>query len=78
MGLLIVSEGVETSAELSTLIDLGCDLFQGYLFARPGRAFPEPQWPAAVPDVVTSGTFPTADSPRPVSRKPSPKRSAGG
>jgi EAL domain-containing protein (putative c-di-GMP-specific phosphodiesterase class I) len=36
----IIAEGVETSAERDQLIELGCDLLQGYLFARPGRPFP--------------------------------------
>jgi len=40
MGMIIVSEGVETAAERDTLTALGCDLLQGYLFARPGKAFP--------------------------------------
>jgi EAL domain-containing protein (putative c-di-GMP-specific phosphodiesterase class I)/ActR/RegA family two-component response regulator len=44
MGMLIVAEGVETVAERDTLLDIGCDLLQGYLIARPGRAFPEPRW----------------------------------
>jgi EAL domain-containing protein (putative c-di-GMP-specific phosphodiesterase class I) len=44
MGMTIVVEGVETVAERDTLVELGCDLFQGYLFARPARAFPEPTW----------------------------------
>jgi EAL domain-containing protein (putative c-di-GMP-specific phosphodiesterase class I) len=42
MGILAVCEGVETRAERDMLIDLGCDLFQGFLFARPGKAFPTP------------------------------------
>jgi len=40
MGILVVAEGVETVEERNALLDLGIDLFQGYLFARPGKAFP--------------------------------------
>jgi EAL domain-containing protein (putative c-di-GMP-specific phosphodiesterase class I) len=40
LGKLVVAEGIETTAERDFLIDLGCDLLQGYLFARPGRPFP--------------------------------------
>ncbi|HUJ27984.1 MAG TPA: EAL domain-containing protein [Myxococcales bacterium] len=36
-----VAEGVELPAERDTLADIGCDLFQGYLFARPDFAFPD-------------------------------------
>ncbi len=36
----IVAEGVETLQEAEVLRDLGCDLLQGYYFARPGPAFP--------------------------------------
>jgi EAL domain-containing protein (putative c-di-GMP-specific phosphodiesterase class I)/ActR/RegA family two-component response regulator len=44
MGIVVVAEGVETGAERDTLIELGCDLLQGFLFARPGPAFPEARW----------------------------------
>jgi len=39
-GIVVVAEGVETVDERDTLVDLGCDLLQGYLFARPGPPFP--------------------------------------
>jgi len=35
LGLKVVAEGVETSAQRDFLIDQGCELLQGYLFARP-------------------------------------------
>jgi EAL domain-containing protein (putative c-di-GMP-specific phosphodiesterase class I) len=44
MGILVVAEGVETMDERDCLAELGCDLLQGFLFARPGRAFPEVAW----------------------------------
>lgn len=44
MGMLVVAEGVETPAERDTLIGLGCDLLQGYLLAKPARAFPAVSW----------------------------------
>jgi EAL domain-containing protein (putative c-di-GMP-specific phosphodiesterase class I) len=44
MGILVVAEGVETRGERDALIELGCDLLQGFLFARPGPAFPEARW----------------------------------
>jgi EAL domain-containing protein (putative c-di-GMP-specific phosphodiesterase class I)/ActR/RegA family two-component response regulator len=42
--ILVISEGVETTAERDMLVHLGCDLFQGCLFARPARAFSPPRW----------------------------------
>ncbi len=52
MGILVVAEGVETVEERDALVDLGIDLFQGYLFARPGKAFPTVNLP---PPRVTAG-----------------------
>jgi EAL domain-containing protein (putative c-di-GMP-specific phosphodiesterase class I) len=41
MGMLVVAEGVETVEERDCLVELGCDLLQGYYFAKPGKPFPE-------------------------------------
>jgi EAL domain-containing protein (putative c-di-GMP-specific phosphodiesterase class I)/signal transduction histidine kinase len=46
LGMLVVAEGVETPAERDMLAGLGCDLLQGYLFAKPARGFDSPRWPA--------------------------------
>lgn len=35
LGIEVVGEGIEQEAERDTLLALGCDLMQGYLFARP-------------------------------------------
>jgi EAL domain-containing protein (putative c-di-GMP-specific phosphodiesterase class I) len=42
MGKQIVAEGIECQAERDALVELGCDLLQGYYFAKPGKAFPSP------------------------------------
>jgi EAL domain-containing protein (putative c-di-GMP-specific phosphodiesterase class I) len=42
LGIQLVAEGIETVAERDMLITLGGDLCQGYLFARPGRGYPQP------------------------------------
>jgi EAL domain-containing protein (putative c-di-GMP-specific phosphodiesterase class I) len=39
-GKQIIAEGVESAGERDQLIELGCDLLQGYFFAKPGRPFP--------------------------------------
>jgi EAL domain-containing protein (putative c-di-GMP-specific phosphodiesterase class I) len=44
MNVLVVAEGVETASERDMLASLGCDLMQGYLFAKPGKPFPEVQF----------------------------------
>lgn len=35
LGKKVIAEGVETEAQLSSLKDLGCDVLQGYYFAKP-------------------------------------------
>src|SRR5690606_25552814 len=37
----LVAEGVERTADLQRLVELDVPLVQGYLFARPGEAWPE-------------------------------------
>jgi EAL domain-containing protein (putative c-di-GMP-specific phosphodiesterase class I) len=41
LGMQVVAEGIETPQERDTIVEAGCDLLQGYLFAKPGEAFPE-------------------------------------
>ena len=41
-GTMVIGEGVETEAEAKVLVDLGCDLLQGYLIARPAPPFSDP------------------------------------
>ncbi|MCU1593250.1 MAG: hypothetical protein JWO12_642 [Frankiales bacterium] len=61
VGASCIAEGVELSAELDVLADLGVDLVQGYLIARPGAGWPQPadtaRGPAAVP-VLTGPSKP--------------------
>ena len=44
MGMIVVAEGVETTEERDCLLDLGIDLLQGFLFAKPGPPFPGVTW----------------------------------
>jgi len=44
LGMMVIAEGVETPAERDMLVELGCDLLQGYLFAKPDRGFNAPRW----------------------------------
>ncbi len=43
LGTPLVAEGVETQAELDTLLELGADWLQGFLFARPDYPLPIPR-----------------------------------
>jgi EAL domain-containing protein (putative c-di-GMP-specific phosphodiesterase class I) len=38
-GTMVIGEGVETEAEAKMLVELGCDLLQGYLIAKPAPPF---------------------------------------
>ena len=42
LGILVTGEGIETPDERDALARAGCDLMQGYLFARPGAPFVTP------------------------------------
>jgi EAL domain-containing protein (putative c-di-GMP-specific phosphodiesterase class I) len=41
LGMRVLAEGIETVEERDAVRALGCDLLQGYYFAKPGRPFPE-------------------------------------
>jgi EAL domain-containing protein (putative c-di-GMP-specific phosphodiesterase class I) len=56
LGITLVAEGIETAFEYRTLRDLGVDLLQGYLFARPAvEALPSPAWPEDIAWRATMG-----------------------
>jgi EAL domain-containing protein (putative c-di-GMP-specific phosphodiesterase class I) len=44
LGLTVVAEGVETAPDVAALRALGCDIAQGYHFARPMPAADFPRW----------------------------------
>jgi len=37
-GLEVIAEGVETEEQRDKLLSIGCNFFQGYLFAKPTKA----------------------------------------
>jgi EAL domain-containing protein (putative c-di-GMP-specific phosphodiesterase class I) len=39
LGMQVVAEGIETPEERDAMVNAGCDLLQGYLFAKPGAQF---------------------------------------
>lgn len=46
LGIKVIAEGIENDGEFRLLRQMGVDLFQGFLFARPAfEALPAVQWP---------------------------------
>lgn len=70
LGLRVVAEGVETSAQLAQLRELGCDAVQGFLLNRPMPA-------ADLHRHLTEQNRPTSEANQPDS-EPSPARSHEG
>lgn len=52
LNIQVVAEGIETAGERDALIELGCDLLQGYLFSKPQREFEAVRWgrPLVMPE----------------------------
>ena len=48
----VIAEGVETTAHSNALLDLGCELIQGYSIAKPMNARKIPQWVANWPPTI--------------------------
>jgi len=44
LGIIVTGEGIERVEERDELARAGCDLMQGYLFAKPGGAFLVPSF----------------------------------
>lgn len=58
LGLTVVGEGVENSAQARFLNDLGCDLLQGFLFERPAPATAIESLLGLTPRAGTDATVP--------------------
>ena len=35
LNMKVIIEGVETESQLNTLVEIGCEMFQGYYFSKP-------------------------------------------
>jgi len=65
VGSLLIAEGIEHSAELRTLGELGVPLSQGFYTGRPAQPWPQNQIalaPAPVPDTVPIEATPVSDT----------------
>ena len=61
LGLRTVAEGVETAAQLAAFRAMGCDMAQGYFFARPQAA-------RGILELLTGGLPPAAVTAVPFAR----------
>ena len=69
LGLTLIAEGIEEPRQLARLRELGCELGQGFLFARPQDA-------AATADLLKEQRRPMPDPPAPVCGRYSSARSS--
>lgn len=60
LGLQVVAEGVENRGQMESLIQMNCDVMQGYLFARPQ---PASRIPGLIRSGVAPGIWPAAVAP---------------
>jgi diguanylate cyclase (GGDEF)-like protein/PAS domain S-box-containing protein len=58
LGLIVVAEGVEDEIALALLVELGCDIVQGYLFSLPCAAEELTRWLAESPYGAQPGALP--------------------
>jgi len=57
LDIVVTSEGIERREECDELVRAGCDLMQGYLFAKPGDAFPVPRSEALAPRLSSPSLY---------------------
>jgi len=54
LGLKVIAEGVETSAQLRSLTENDCDVIQGYFFSKP---IPEPEIETFIEEQISDGKW---------------------
>jgi EAL domain-containing protein (putative c-di-GMP-specific phosphodiesterase class I) len=56
LGVAVIAEGVETQEQLDILVTQGCQIYQGFLFGRPGPE--EELWlPSSNPSISNDNTL---------------------